>query len=78
MIDIIRVDSIKTAYAKFQQARCEAKLKNKDELLNNLQIAFEYKPNLRETLQAEMAKPENDWKILTGNWYLREVLLQKR
>jgi len=42
-----------------------------------LKTAFEYIPTLRDTLQAEMAKPENDWKVLEGNWYLREVLLKK-
>jgi len=44
--------------------------------LDDLKIAFEYNPALRKTLQAEMAVPENDWKILAGNWYLREVLLK--
>ncbi len=71
---IIRVDSAKTASAKFQQARCEAKLKSN--ALDNLEIAFKYNPTLRDTLQAEMTKPENDWKILEGNWYLREMLLK--
>ena len=73
---IIRVDSTKTAYAKFQQARCEAKLKQAVLAQDDLKIAFAYNPTLRDTLQAEMVKPENDWKILVGNWYLREVLLK--
>ena len=74
--DIIRVDSAKTAYAKFQQARCEAKLKF-NTALDGLEIAFTYNPAWRDSLQTEMAKPENDWQILAGNWYLREVLLKK-
>jgi len=41
-------------------------------------MAFEYNPTLRDTLQAELAQPNNDWAILQGNWYLREVLLKKR
>ena len=74
--DIIRVDSAKTAYAKFQQARCEAKLKRI--ALDDLEIAFAYNPTLRDTLQAEMAQLNNDWTILQVNWYLREVLVKKR
>ena len=75
--NIIRVDSVKTARAKFQQARCAAKLKRVVPALDDLKMAFEYNPTLRDTLQAEMVKPENDWKILAGNWYLREVLLKR-
>ncbi|MCI0697399.1 HEAT repeat domain-containing protein [candidate division KSB1 bacterium] len=77
LIDVIRVDSAKTAYATFQQARCKAKLKRNVAALNDLELAFQYQKSLRDTLQAEMAKPENDWKILEGNWYLREVLLKR-
>jgi HEAT repeat protein len=75
--DITRADSLKSAYTQFQEARCEARQRKKIATLNNLKIAFEYNPALRDTLRAEMAKPENDWKILEGNWYLREVLLKK-
>ena len=75
--DIIRVDSAKTAYAKFQQARCEVRLKRIVPALDDLKIAFEYNPTLRDTLRAEIEKPNNDWTILQENWYLREVL-QKR
>ena len=74
--DIIRVDSAKTAYAKFQQARCAAKLKRL--ALDDLKMAFEYNPTRRDTLQAELTQPNNDWTILLGNWYLREVLVKKR
>ncbi|MDZ7363784.1 MAG: hypothetical protein ONB46_24175 [candidate division KSB1 bacterium] len=74
--DIIRVDSAKTAHAKFKQARCAAKLKKVVPALDDLKIAFAYNPTLRDTLQAEMAQPENDWKILARNRYLREVLLK--
>jgi hypothetical protein len=45
--------------------------------LEHLQTAFEYHPALRDTLRAEISQPENDWKILEGNWYLRDVLLKK-
>jgi len=75
---IIRVDSVKTARAKFQQAHCAAKLKRIVPALDDLKIAFEYNPTWRDTLQAELAQPNNDWAILQGNWYLREVLLKKR
>jgi len=44
--------------------------------LDDLEIAFEYNPTLRDTLQTELAQPNNDWAILQGNWYLREVLLK--
>ncbi len=74
---VTRTDSLNAARAKFQQARCAALLKRKGVALEHLQIAFEYHPTLRDTLQAEMSKPENDWKVLEGNWYLREVLLKK-
>ena len=73
---IIRVDSVKIARAKFQQARCAAKLKRIVPALDDLKMALEYNPTWRETLQAEMAQPNNDWAILQGNWYLREVLLK--
>jgi len=66
---IIRVDSAKTAYAKFQQARCEAKLERNAASLEALEIALQYQKTLRDTLQAEMAQPNNDWAILQGNWY---------
>lgn len=75
---VTRTDSLNAARAKFQQARCAARLKRIVPALDDLKIAFEYNPALRDMLQAEMAKPENDWKILEGNWYLREVLLKKR
>ncbi len=75
---IVRLDSVKTARAKFQQARCAAKLKRLVPALDDLEIAFEYNPALRDTLRAEMSQPKNDWKILEGNWYLREVLLKKK
>jgi len=42
-----------------------------------LKTAFEYNPTVRDTLQTEMSQPENDWKILEGNRYLRDVLLKK-
>ena len=71
--EVIRVDSTKTARAKFQQARCAAKLKRAGLALDDLEIAFAYHTALR----AEMSQPENDWKILEGNWYLRDVLLKK-
>jgi len=73
---VTHTDSLNAARAKFQQARCKAKLKRAVPALDDLKIAFEYNPTLRDTLQAEMAKPENDWKVLEGNWYLREVLLK--
>ncbi len=73
---VTHTDSLNAARAKFQQARCAAKLKRVGLALDDLKIAFEYNPTSRDTLQAEMAKPENDWKILEGNWYLREVLLK--
>lgn len=73
----MQIDSTKTAYAKFQQARCAAKLKRSTPGLDDLKIALEYNPTLRDTLKAELAKPEHDWKTLEGNWYLREVLLRK-
>ncbi|MGI0014993.1 MAG: HEAT repeat domain-containing protein [Nitrososphaera sp.] len=73
---VIRVDSVKVAYARFQQARCESKQKRKLPTLSILDEAFQYNPALRDTLQAEMVKPENDWKILEGNWYLRDILLK--
>jgi hypothetical protein len=74
---VTRTDSLNAARAKFQQARCAAKLKRVAPALDDLKMAFEYNPTLRDKLQAEMAKPENDWKILAGNRYLREVLLKR-
>jgi len=70
-------DSLNAARAKFQQARCAAKLKRIVPALDDLKMAFEYNPTLRNTLQAELAQPNNDWAILQGNWYLREVLLKR-
>jgi len=64
------------ARAKFQQARCVAKLKRVVPALDDLKIALQYNPTLRDTLQTEMAQPESDWKVLERNWYLREVLLK--
>ena len=69
----VRVDS-----AKFHQARCAAKLKRVGPALDDFEIAFEYHPIWRVTLQAELAQPNNDWAILQGNWYRKEVLLRKR
>ncbi len=74
---IIRVDSLKAAHSKFQQARCEVKQQNWVRSLNNLEIAFEYNPTLRDILQSEMNKPINDWAFIQNNWYLNEVLLGK-
>jgi len=76
LITMMQQDSVKAAHAKFQQARCAAKLKRAVPALDDLKIAFAYNPTLRDSLHAEMSKPENDWKILEGNWYLREVLLR--
>jgi hypothetical protein len=39
-------------------------------------MAFEYNPALRKTLQTETSQPENDWKILEGDWYVRDLLLK--
>jgi len=63
---ITHKDSVDAARAKFQQVRCAALLKRKSAALDYLQTAFEYNPTLRDTLQAEMSKPANDWKILKG------------
>ncbi len=77
LTDIIRVDSVQAAYTKFQQARCAVRQERKVSALDNLEIAFDYNPSLRDTLIAEMAKKDNDWTILRDNWYLRDVLLKK-
>jgi hypothetical protein len=46
--------------------------------LQSLETAFAHHPARRDTLRAEISQPENDWKILEGNWYLRDVLLKKK
>jgi tetratricopeptide (TPR) repeat protein len=61
---VMHTDSLNAARAKFQQARCAARLKRIVPALDDLEIAFEYNPMLRDTLQAEMAKPENEMKCL--------------
>jgi len=71
-------DSVNAARAKFQQARCAALLKQKIDALDALKIAFEYNDTLKDTLTAEMSQSKNDWAILQGNWYLRDVLLKKK
>ena len=75
--DIIRIDSVKIGQVKWQRARCQMRLKRPDLALDDLKIAFEYNPTLRDTLTAEMARPENEWKALEGNRYLRQVLLKQ-
>jgi tetratricopeptide (TPR) repeat protein len=74
---VTRTDSLNAARAKFQQARCAVKLKRAVPALDDLKIALEYNPTWRDTLQAELAQPNNDWAILQGNWCLREVLLKR-
>jgi len=46
--------------------------------LDNLEIAFQYNPALKDTLSAEMKQPDNIWGLLKENWYLRDVLLKKK
>jgi len=77
LTDIIRVDSLKTGSTKFNQARCMAKLKRRFQTLDNLEIAFQYNPDFRKKLQAELDQKDSDWAFLQDNWYLNEVLLKK-
>jgi hypothetical protein len=43
---------MKTTYAKFQQARCTAKLKESIPILDNLETAFKNNPALRDIIEA--------------------------
>ncbi|HEX9975227.1 MAG TPA: HEAT repeat domain-containing protein, partial [bacterium] len=74
--EIIRIDSLKIARIKFQQARCTAKMKRLVPSLDHLEIVFQYNKAWRDTLRTELAQKESDWAFMKENWYLNEVLLQ--
>ncbi len=59
---------------KFQQARCRAKQKRILSTLAYLKEAFQYDPELRETLKKEMKKKDSEWEFIKDNWYLNEIL----
>ncbi len=75
--EIILVDSIKTGYAKLSQARCTAKQNKLIPTLDNLEITFQYNPDFRKKLQAELDQKDSDWAFVKENWYFNEVLLKK-
>lgn len=73
---IIRIDSLKIARTKFQQAHCTARMKRLVPTLDHLEIAFQYNQVWRDTLTAELDQKEGDWAFMKENWYLKEVLLK--
>ena len=63
--------------AKVKSISKKSKEKKKMPTLDNLEIAFQYNPALRDTIRKELHQQENDWAFLQDNWYLNEVLIKK-
>ncbi len=74
---IIRVDSVKAAYAKFQQAHSIVKRGERLNLVPDyLETSFTYNPALKDTLRSEIAQEDNDWRSILEDEALKEQLDQ--